>query len=335
MPYHTDDPTEALRYLFRQYRGAIVTVVILALLAIGAGTTVFKIDADSEGVVLRFGRYVRTAPPGLHFKLPWPVEIAYPVPVQRVITEEFGFATVQPGRRTRYTVPPEQEQVKLMLTGDLSLINVEWILQYRIKDARDFLFRVKEVDDTIRDVSESVIRQLVGDASVDEVMTTGRAELEARAARAIQEQLDAFACGIDIVTLQLQDVQPPDPVKDAFDAVNKARQEKETMINNARGERNRRIPTARGQRDRVIAEAEGYASRVIQQAQGDAAAFLSQLAEYRKAPEATRLRLYIETMQDVLARVDRKVILDESLAGLLPLLNLTQPETTPASGAQP
>lgn len=317
-------------YLIR-YRRHIAAGVIVILALIVLSSTFYSVQADSEAVVLRFGKYIRTAQPGLHGKLPWPIEQAHLVQVQRIQSLEFGFATVTPGRVTRYATPTtEQNTVARMLTGDLNLAHVEWILQYRISDAYNYLFKIGgsatpavAINDTIRDVSEAVMRKLVGDASVDEVITIGRDQIASDAKVQIQEMLNQFDAGIEIVTVKLQSATPPDAVKDAFDEVNRAKQNKERVINDARGERNRQIPASRGRRDRAISEAEGYRERIVRTMTGRVDAFLSQLAEYRKAPEVTRTRLYLQTMEEVLSRVDNKIIIDASVRSILPLLNLS------------
>ncbi len=322
------------RYYLKRYRRLIVLGLVVVAALWGLGSMFYSVDADSEGVVLLFGRYHSTTQPGLHAKWPAPIETVALVPVQRVQTLEFGFATESPGRVTRYANPTAQQRtVASMLTGDLSLAHVEWIVQYRIKDAFNYLFRLGDrspreaVRDTIQNVSEAVMRRLVGDASVDEVITIGRDQIANDAKAQIQEMLDTFESGVDIVTVKLQAATPPDEVKDAFDAVNRARQNKERVVNEARGERNRQIPAARGKRDQAISEAEGYGERVVREMTGRCNAFLSLLAEYEQAPEVTKTRLYLETMEEVLAHVEHKTIIDESIRGMLPLLSLDRPQT--------
>jgi membrane protease subunit HflK len=296
----------------------------------GLGNVFYSVEADSEGVVLRFGKYSDTTLPGLHMKWPWPIETVVVVPVQKIQTLEFGFTTARPGQVTQYAPQTrEHEMMARMLTGDLNLAHVEWIVQYRIKDAQHYLFRIGghreigfAVESTIRNAAEAVLRKLVGDRSVDEVITRGREEIASEAKREIQDMLDSFEAGVEVVTVKLQSATPPEAVKDAFDAVNRARQNKERVVNEARGERNRVIPAARGQRDRAISEAEGYRERVVPEITGRADAFLAQLAEYEKAPEVTRTRLYLEAMEEILTHVDGITVIDESVRGLLPLLNL-------------
>ncbi len=330
-----DQAIRELKYNLRRYRRIIVVVAVAFLGLLAVESMFYKVEADEEGVVLRFGKLVKRSTPGLHFKLPWPVETVQQVPVTRVLTLEFGYRTIEAGRRTTYAAPNEStKDVARMLTGDLNLAHVEWTVQYTINDAAKFLFTIGgtddprgAVEDTITDVSETVMRRLVGDVSVDDILTTGRDRIANDAEREVQEFLDTFDCGISIDEVKLQTVSPPEPVKDAFDAVNRAKQIKERVVNDAKGNRNRLIPEARGNRDRSIAEAEGYADRIISATTGEANAFLSRLAEYKKAPDVTRRRLYLEAMEEVLAEVDDITIIDESVRGILPLLDLSKSNT--------
>ncbi|MCH8880378.1 MAG: FtsH protease activity modulator HflK [Planctomycetes bacterium] len=316
----------------RHWRMGSLVLGALAVFSL-ANSVFYSVDTSEKGVVLRFGAIVDTTLPGLHLKLPWPVDQVIKVPVQEIKSMDFGFGTIAPGRQTSYRQPnPYDLHVAEMLTGDQNLAHVEWVVQYRIGDAAKYLFALSSgelaisqrdaVEDTIRDASESVMRQLVGDVSVDEVLTFGRDAIASNAKRELQKMLDRFDCGINIVTLKLQSVSPPEPVKDAFDSVNRARQNKERVVNDALGERNRLIPEARGRRDRTIAEAEGYEALTVRAATGHASAFLAKLEEYRKAPEVTRTRLYLEALEDMLQRVDDLLIIDRSVSSPLPLLNL-------------
>jgi membrane protease subunit HflK len=326
-----------VKYWFRRYRKRVVSVAAFLLVLLVLNSIFYSVNTEEQGVLLRFGRHVKTTDPGLHVKLPWPVEEVINVPTQQVRGLEFGFGTLRAGQVTQYRSPTAEDmRVAEMLTGDLNLGHVEWIVQYRIADPYKFLFRIggdrdpfQAVEDIIQDASETGMRRLVGDVSVDEVLTFGRDRMASLAKTELQEMVDGFDCGVSIVTVKLQSVSPPDPVKDAFDAVNRARQNKERVVNEARGERNRLIPEARGKRDRAIAEAEGYRERVVRTATGRANAFLSQLAEYKKAPEITRTRLYLEAMEDLLSTVERKTVIDESIRGVLPLLNLDEGALTP------
>ena len=335
-----------VRQFWRLYRKRIIAAAVLLVVIWASASMLYKVEADSRGVVLRLGRFTMNTPPGLHFKLPWPIDIVYKVPVEKVQALEFGYQTVAPGKRTQFApTTAEHRTMARMLTADLNLAHVEWVVQYRIQEPQDYLFKIGgdprsdsagNARDLIRDVSEAVMRRIIGDTSVDSVITIGREKIAAEAKEEIQQMLDSFEAGIRIVAVKLQSATPPDPVKDAFDAVNRAKQGKERVVNEAKGERNRLIPATRGQRDRVIAEAEGYALRVLKQAEGRANAFLAKLAEYEKAPEITKMRLYLEAMEAILMQVDDKVVIDESLKGLLPLLHLGDRETarSPAGSRQ-
>lgn len=340
---HWDQVGKGIR---RALIGLAVVVVLL-----GGWSMFYRIEASEEGVVLRFGRNVATVPPGLHAKMPWPVDTVYKVPVQRIQSLEFGFETSQAGRKTLYASQTADDlAVAEMLTGDLNLGHIEWVVQYRVKDPMDFLFKVGStesidrrslpsgttsdvnpaVPDTISDVSESVMRKLVGDSSIDYVLTIGREQLAKEAEALIQEELDSFEAGVDIITVKLQTTSPPtEAVQDAFQEVNRARQKKEQVVNEALGERNSKIPAARGAKDKAIAEAEGYQNRVILETTGEVNAFLAQLTEYEKSPDVTRKRLYLEAMEEILSQAGGKTIIDESVRGVLPLLNLDQGSPLP------
>jgi membrane protease subunit HflK len=264
---------------------------------------------------------VRTAEPGLNFKLPAPLEQVLKVPVQRQLKQEFGFETVEAGVRTRYS-DRDFEGESLMLTGDLNVAVVEWIAQYRVDDPFKYLFRVRNVTTTFRDMNEAVMRSVVGDRSVDEVITIGRLEIEDQAKVKLQELCDRYETGIVVDQIVLQDVNPPDPVKPSFNEVNQAEQERERAINDACAEYNRIIPKARGQAQETIQQAEGYALDRVNRARGNAVAFEEVLEAYQRAPEVTRRRIYLETMEAIYPGVERKLVLDDDLSGVLPLLDL-------------
>lgn len=332
MSQELEDLEIILRAYWKRYHNRIIAVGVVVLLLWGSSSAMYEVQANSNGVVLRLGKAIANTPPGLHFKLPWPIDQVYFVPVEKVQSLEFGYTTAVPRRRvTNAPSTDEHRTMARMLTADLNLAHVEWVVQYRIENPEDYLFKIggetrgdpaANARDLIRDISEAVMRQIIGDVSVDSVITIGREQIAADAKKAMQEMLNAFESGIKVVAVKLQSATPPEPVKDAFDAVNRAKQSKERVVNEAKGERNRLIPAARGQRDRTIAEAEGYAIRVEKEAEGNANAFISKLVEYEKAPEVTRKRLYIEAMEQVLMQVDDKIIIDESVRGLLPLLQL-------------
>jgi len=299
--------------------GALVILIL-------AFTSFYTIDPEETGLVLRFGQYVRSTDPGLHFKIPFGVERVLKVPVQRQLKEEFGFRTVKSGVQTQYSTKPYADESN-MLTGDLNAAVVEWVVQYRIIDPYNYLFRVRNVEKTFRDMSEAVMRKVVGDHIVNEVLTVGRAEVALQVTIELQDLCDTYETGIKVEQVVLQDVNPPDPVKPSFNAVNEAQQEKEKLINQAQSEYNREIPKAKGEALQTIQEAEGYALDRVNRSQGDAMLFTAIYEAYRKAPEVTRTRMYIETMTEVLPQVESKVIVDDDLKGLLPLLNLNQTTT--------
>lgn len=281
----------------------------------------YTVGTDEVGVIKRFGAFTRTTEPGLHFKLPWGIESVTKVKIQRVAKMEFGFRTIEPGIRTQYSTADYSAE-SLMLTGDLNAALVEWIVQYRIKDPAKYLFKVVDVEETIRDVSESVMRQVVGDNSVDEVIILRRKETSLEVSQMMQDLLDEYEAGIDIVTVNLQDVNPPVPVQPAFNEVNEARQEKERIINEAWEAYNNIIPEAKGKAEQLLLEAEGYATNRINRAQGDANLFLSVWREYNKAKDVTRRRLYLETMLDILPKIENAYLVDEEVRSFLPLLQL-------------
>jgi membrane protease subunit HflK len=296
---------------------AIIGFIILLLLI----SSFYTVGADEVGIIQRFGAYSRTTQPGLHFKFPWGIEKVTKVKVQRVFKEEFGFRTAQAGVRTQYS-DRDFSSESLMLTGDLNSALVEWVVQYRVKDPVNYLFKVRDVRGTIRDVSESVMRQVVGDHSVDEVIILKRKLIATRASELMQNLLEEYETGIDIVTVNLQDVNPPVPVQPAFNEVNEARQERERIINDAWKTYNNAIPQARGQAEQVVLEAEGYATNRINRAEGDGNRFLAQWNEYKNAKQVTKRRLYLETMLEILPNVPNKYIIDADLKSFLPLLQL-------------
>lgn len=301
---------------------------VVLLLLVGVWSSFYTVEADEVGVVLRFGRYQTTQESGLRFKVPFGIDQVYKVPVRRQMKQEFGFGTT--GATNPYQSrrgAPERESEKEMVTGDLNAALVEWVVQYRISDPREYLFNVRDPDETLRDVSESVMREAVGDRTVDEVLTIGRQEIEAGTLAKMQELTNKYAMGLRIDQVQLKNVNPPRPVQASFNEVNQAQQEREKSINQASGQYNRAVPKSRGEAERKISDAEGYAIQRVNEAEGDAAKFNALYTEYRKAPEITKRRLYLETMTKVVPALGKKIILDEEADQLLPLLNLT-PETT-------
>jgi membrane protease subunit HflK len=300
----------------------VIGLAVLALAGLGAWTAYYTVPSDSVAVVQRFGKYLKNVPPGLHFKLPLGIDAATIVPVKRQLKQEFGFAT--PGARDPYQSPHPRDGKREteMVTGDLNAALVEWVVQYRISDPVKFLFEVREPSETLRYVSESVMREVVGDRTVDEVITIGRQEIETEALTKMQALSTKYAMGISIDQVQLKNINPPKPVQESFNEVNQAQQEKEKLINEARRDYNKVIPLAEGEKDQRIREADGYRLKRINEAEGDVARFSALLAEYSKAPEVTRRRIYIETLQDVMPGIRSKIIVDEQTRSILPLLNL-------------
>jgi membrane protease subunit HflK len=298
-----------------------VAIVLLALLLLL--TAYYQIEPDQVGVVQRFGAFVRTTEPGPHLKLPFGIETVTKVPVQRQLKMEFGFRTTRAGVRSEFAADSDAMRAEsVMLTGDLNVAVVEWIVQYRIRDPRQYLFHLRNVQQTFRDMSEAAMRQVVGDHSVDEVLTIGREQIAQEAKDHLQALCQLYDNGIEVQQLLLQDVNPPDPVKPAFNEVNQAIQEKERAINDSWAEYNKAVPRAKGEAEQAVRSAEGYALERVNTAEGDAKRFDALYEEYRKAPAVTRKRLYLETMQELLPKVGRKLVLDEKARGVLPLLQL-------------
>ncbi len=304
-----------------QLRFVLAGIVIL-LLAVGALTSIYTVQADEEGIVLRFGKYIKTESPGLHMKMPFFIDRAERVKVRRQMKQEFGFGTRENTNRSQWT--NEQEQEKQMVTGDLNAARVEWVVQYRIDKPQEYLFNVRNADDTLRDASESVMREVVGDRTVDEVITIGRQEIEAESLEKLQILVNKYEMGISIDQVQLKNVKPPEPVELSFNEVNRAEQERSTAINVANGEYNKLVPKASGEAEKVISEAEGYATERVNEAEGDAARFMAFFTEYQKAPEVTRRRIYLETLQTVMPLLESKIVIDEETSQILPLLQLNQ-----------
>jgi modulator of FtsH protease HflK len=316
------DPAKAERWIKKH----LLNVIILFVVAIGAITAIKIVETEEEGVVLLFGKYTRTVQPGLHLIAPLGIEKMYKIPVQRQLKQEFGFRTDVPGTRTTYSSRSYADE-SLMLTGDLNLADVEWVVQYRISDSYQYLFRVRNADKTLRDMAEAAMRKTVGDRTVNEVLTVGRQEVATTVEVLLQQMCNEYENGIRIDQVVLQDVNPPELVKPSFNAVNQAQQERETLINEAESEYNRVIPRARGEAEETIQLAEAYRLNRVNRATGEADRFNSLFEAYIKAPEVTKKRLYLETMERVLPRLDNKIILDEKGNNVLPLLNLGTHQT--------
>ncbi|MEQ1861824.1 MAG: FtsH protease activity modulator HflK [Chthoniobacteraceae bacterium] len=298
----------------------VKNILIAIILLWGLFSCYTTIPADSVGIMTRLGGYKDTLQPGLRFRLPFGIDLITLVPVQRQKKLEFGFNTPGAGDPDQFSDQPEEEAS--MVTGDLNMATVEWVVQYRIDDPKAWTFNVRKPVMTLRDATESAMREVVGDRTVDEVLTVGRQEIEDHCLLRLKELASRYGLGVSIMQVQLKNVHPPRPVQASFNAVNQAQQEKEQQINVANGEYNKVVPRASGEALQKISEAEGYALKRVNEARGDADKFTAVFNEYRKAPEVTRLRLYLETMQEVLPQFQRKVILDDKATGILPLLNL-------------
>lgn len=310
----------------------VLTGIGALFLLVGVYSGIYQVPAESVAVVQRFGGYLKTETPGLHFKLPWGIDQVTLVEILRQQKLEFGFGTRGATNPYQYVDPREQEGEKTMVTGDLNTALVEWVVQYHISDPVAYVFNFREPVPTLRDLSQAVMREVVGDRTVDEVLTIGRQEMETKCAERLRELVAALDMGVRIDQIQLGNINPPSDVQASFSDVNRAKQEKESAINTASGNYYQIIPKARGEAEQKIKGAEGYASKRVNEAEGDAARFKSVLAEYLKAPEVTKKRLYLETMGEVLSQVPGKIILDDKASSFLPLMNLRQatPQTNPA-----
>lgn len=295
-------------------------IILGALAIIVAFSSFFTVNPEEVGMVMRFGEFTRTAQPGLNFKAPFIEEVRF-VPIQRQLKHEFGYRTTSAGVRSNYQKEGYRDE-SLMLTGDLNLADVEWVVQYRVSDPYNFLFKIRNPEETLRDMSESAMRQVVGDRTVNEVLTVGRAEVAMKAQELIQDLADEYESGIRIEQVVLQDINPPDPVKASFNAVNEAQQQKETLINQAKSEYNKVVPRARGEAQETIQRAEGYAVNRINRAEGEASRFNQLYREYVKAPEVTKRRIYLETLEEVLPKIGNKIVTDKNGNSVLPLLQM-------------
>jgi len=316
MAYQESNAPELEQYIKKHYK-SVIAIIVLLILGI---SSFFQIGTEEAGVVTRFGKHVRTVSPGSKMKIPF-MEKVYKVPVERQKKQEFGFRTQRAGIRTEYSrTGSVTEDEAVMLTGDLNLANVQWVVQYRVSDPFNYLFRVRSPDNTLRDLSEAITRQIVGDRTVNEVLTVGRAEVASEVKVLLQEMTREYSLGIEIAQVVLQDINPPEPVKQAFNAVNEAQQERETLINQAKSEYNKVIPRARGQAEETIQKSEGYATQRVNNAQGEVARFNALYDEYVRAPEVTKKRIYLETLQEVLPKLGDKIITSENGNNMIPLI---------------
>ena len=311
---------------FKNMKSGGVWIFVLIVLAIYLGySSFYTVEQDEKGVVQRFGRHVRTVEPGLHVKLPQGIEKVTKVRVRHVYKEEFGLRTLEAGVRTRYAAGEAYEDESLMLTGDLNVAVVPWIVQYLVEDPYKYLFKVHNVTNTLKDLSESTMRLVVGDRSINEVISK-REEIADEAKLLLQKELDEAETGIHVKNIEMKKTNVPGPVQPSFNEVNQAVQEKERMVYQAREEYNKVIPAAKGNAEKTIKAAEGYALDRINRAKGDAARFLAQYKEYARAKDVTRRRLYLEALKDLFPKLGKKYIIDAEQKNLLPLLNLGEKE---------
>ncbi|BBO88916.1 HflK protein [Desulfosarcina ovata subsp. ovata] len=317
-PPQMDDVINQLKK-FKPPGGSVLIVIVVLVLLIGY-SIFFTIESGSVGVVQRFGKFVRIAEPGPNFKMPFGIEKVTKVRQDRVYKEEFGFQSDR-NDYGGYTSASDTASISLMLTGDLNVAVVPWIVQYRIKDPYNYLFKVKDPNGLLRDLSESSMRLVVGDRSINEVISK-RDEIAVEALQVLQKELDKAETGINVVTVEMKKTNVPEPVQPSFNEVNQATQEKEKMIYQAREDYNKAIPAAKGEAERTIKAAEGYSLDRINRAKGDAARFKDLYTEYAKAQNVTKRRLYLESLQELLPKISRKFIVDADQKNLLPLLNL-------------
>lgn len=310
----------------RRWLPIVVAGIVVLIVAAGALTMIYTVQPEERAVVKRFGAVIKTTDPGLHFKLPFGIDHVQRVATERVLKEEFGFRTVTAGEPTRYAERSFPDE-SLMLSGDLNIIDVEWVVQYRIGDPIRFLYRMREPTRTLRDISESVMRRVVGNHLGSEILTVARVKIANIARDEIQAAMELYETGVHIVTVELQNVVPPRAVQPAFNEVNESRQERERMINEATKQANEVIPRAKGEANRIIAEAQGYAAERTNQALGEAARFRSILTEYQAVPEVTRRRMYLETLSEVLPQIGSVLVIQEGQGTPLPLLHLREAQT--------
>jgi len=286
----------------------IIFIVVVFLIP----STFFTVEPEEVGIIQRFGEFTRQVGPGLHFKLPLGIEKKTNIPVDRIQKEEFGFRTIRPGVKSEFASAGYNDE-SLMLTGDLNIADVTWVVQYKINDPYKFLFKVRNVRKTLRDMSESVMRTVIGDKSIDEIITLSTSQIQDEAAEKLQGILDKYETGIKIDLVKLGNVNPPGAVKASFNEVNEAKQDKDRLKNEAQQERNKKVPLALGEKKKLISEAEGYAINRKNRAMGDAARFKAVLKEYKKDKDVTRKRLYLEKLLSIFLKVKNKTIIDESL----------------------
>lgn len=317
------------KYKFSSFSSAPIWLVVLVVLLIIVGlNSYYTVEPQETAVVQRFGKFSHTSDAGLHFKIPFGVDTVRKILTGRVLQREYGYRTVQPGVRSRFTEKGFEEEA-VMLSGDLNVVNLQWMVQYKIQNPVDYLFQLEDVESTLDDISESVVRRIVGNRYSDDVLTVGRASIADMAKVEIQAIMDTYKTGVKIVTVQLQNANPPDAVKAAFNEVNEAQQERERMINDAQQAYNQKIPRAMGEARQTVSQAEGYSLERVNRSQGEVQRFANILAEYEKAPDVTRRRMYLESIGELLGHVEHLYVIDENQRNMLPLFDLSKPQSKP------
>lgn len=308
-----------LQKIFKKYKSLILAALGLLILIVLATASAYTVEPEEVGVVTRFGRFNTTTQPGLNWMIPF-VDDVQKIPTKRQLKVEFGFRTIDAGVKSSFTRDAMTLKESSMLTGDLNVAVVEWIVHYQIADPKQYLFKVRNVEPTLRALSEATMREVVGDYSVTEVLTRGREEILQNAKGKLAKLCTDYETGLTIQRIELKDSAPPDAVKPSFNEVNQAEQERDRLQNDAWAQYNREIPKARGEARQMIQEAEGYAVERVNMARGEVARFLELQTEYARAPHVTRTRLYLETMNEVLPRAGKKIYVDEETKGMIPML---------------
>ncbi|MBN2719263.1 MAG: FtsH protease activity modulator HflK [Deltaproteobacteria bacterium] len=331
-PFGEDGPSpDDIKRALKQNSFLIKVIVLIVMIVVLLASAYYTVSAEEVAVVTTFGKYTRTDEPGLHFKIPFVQEVQK-LQAKRQLKQEFGFRTTSSGIQSSYTRGDATRGESLMLTGDLNVAIVEWIVHYQISDPVQFLFKIRNGEDTLRDLSESTMREVVGDYSVTEVLTSGREEILQKAKKRLAELCVDYEAGISVQRVELKDSAPPDPVKPSFNEVNQAEQERDQKKNEALAQYNKEIPRAEGEADQILEEAQGYAIERVNRAKGDVAKFVALQKEYEDSPKVTRTRLYLETMNDVMAGIEKKIVVDDDAKGVVPMLFPMGQDGQPVAG---
>jgi membrane protease subunit HflK len=305
----------------------MLALVVGVMMAVWLASGAYTVGPDQRGIILRFGRHVATTDPGFHWHWPYPLEVVIRPKVTEVQRVEIGFRSIDPGPPARYA---DVASESLMLTGDENIIDIDLVMQYRIADPAKYLFKVRHLPDTIKSASEAALREVIGRRHIDEALTVGKLEIQEETKALLQTILNSYQAGLQIIAVQLQEVQPPKQVIDAFKDVASAREDKARFINEAEGYRSATIPEVRGRVEMILREAEAYREEKIRRAQGETHRFLQVLGEYQAATEVTRKRLLLETLEEVLPQMDKFILEEKAGTNVLPILPLGKGE--PQSG---